>query len=65
MQFKVKNMNNKKYLEDLSEIKNLMQRSSRFLSLSGLSGILAGVYALIGAFMANNLLRHKKVYLRM
>lgn len=45
-------MENKKYLNDLSEIKNLMNRSSRFLSLSGLSGILAGTYALIGAYMA-------------
>src|ERR1700761_9278885 len=27
----------------------MMERSSKFISLSGLSGILAGVYALIGA----------------
>ena len=45
-------MENEKYLNDLSEIKNLMNRSSRFLSLSGLSGILAGTYSLIGAWMA-------------
>lgn len=45
-------MKNEKYLNDLSEIKNLMNRSSRFLSLSGLSGILAGTYSLIGAWMA-------------
>ena len=44
-------MDSNKYLEDLSEIKNLMNKSSRFISLSGLSGILAGVYALIGAFV--------------
>ncbi|SFR65290.1 hypothetical protein [Maribacter stanieri] len=41
-----------KYLNDITEIKNLMNRSSRFISLSGLSGILAGVYALIGAGLA-------------
>lgn len=41
-----------KYLNDITEIKNMMNRSSRFLSLSGLSGILAGVYCLIGAWMA-------------
>ena len=41
-----------KYLNDISEIKNMMSRSSRFISLSGLSGILAGVYSLIGAYMA-------------
>jgi uncharacterized DUF497 family protein len=45
-------MENEKYLNDLSEIKNLMNRSSRFLSLSGMSGILAGTYSLIGAWMA-------------
>ena len=45
-------MENEKYLNDLSEIKDLMNRSSRFLSLSGLSGILAGTYALIGAYLA-------------
>lgn len=45
-------MENEKYLNDISEIKNLMNKSSRFISLSGLSGILAGVYALIGAWFA-------------
>ncbi|QCE41852.1 hypothetical protein [Psychroserpens sp. NJDZ02] len=42
-------MSNQDYLKDISTIKNLMNKSSRFISLSGLSGILAGVYALIGA----------------
>ena len=41
-----------KYLNDISEIKHLMSRSSRFISLSGLSGILAGIYALVGAYLA-------------
>lgn len=36
-------------LEDIAVIKNMMEESSRFLSLSGLSGIFAGIYALIGA----------------
>ena len=45
-------MDSKNYLEDISEIKDLMNRSSRFISLSGLSGILAGIYALIGAAIA-------------
>jgi len=35
--------------QDLASIRSLMERSSKFISLSGLSGILAGVYALIGA----------------
>ncbi len=45
-------MKNEKYINDLNEIKEMMNRSSRFVSLSGLSGILAGVYALIGASFA-------------
>jgi hypothetical protein len=45
-------MESKDYLKDLNEIKDLMNKSSRFISLSGLSGILAGVYALIGAAIA-------------
>lgn len=45
-------MESKDYLKDISEIKNMMNKSSRFISLSGLSGILAGVYALIGAAVA-------------
>jgi len=45
-------MSEQDYLKDITEIKNIMNKSSRFISLSGLSGILAGVYALIGAFAA-------------
>lgn len=45
-------MEAKDYLKDINEIKNLMNKSSRFISLSGLSGILAGIYALIGATIA-------------
>ncbi len=36
-------------LETLQEIKNLMEKSARFLSLSGFSGVYIGVYALLGA----------------
>ncbi|MGS2763906.1 hypothetical protein [Sinomicrobium sp. M5D2P9] len=45
-------MDSNKYLKDISDIRDLMQKSSRFISLSGLSGILAGIYALIGAAAA-------------
>lgn len=45
-------MDQQDYLKDLSEIKSLMHKSSKFMSLSGLSGIMAGVYALIGAAYA-------------
>ena len=36
-------------LEALHEIRNIMDRSSRFISLSGLSGVFAGLSALVGA----------------
>jgi hypothetical protein len=39
-------------LKDLSEIRSMMERSSKFLSLSGLSGVSAGVVALIGSAWA-------------
>jgi hypothetical protein len=38
--------------QQLDEIRSLMERSSRFLSLSGLSGISAGIVALLGALFA-------------
>jgi len=39
---------NQKHQEDLSHIRSMMERSSRFISLSGLSGVFAGLSALIG-----------------
>ncbi|MEP0264917.1 hypothetical protein [Dokdonia sp.] len=49
-------MESNKYLEDIVSIKSMMSKSSRFMSLSGFSGVLAGIYALIGAFIAHNIL---------
>ncbi len=48
-------MEKENYIKDISEIKNMMERSSRFMSLSGLSGILVGVYALIASYFAYNI----------
>jgi len=42
-------MQEKDIYSELSSIRNLMERSTKFISLSGLSGIMAGIYALIGA----------------
>jgi hypothetical protein len=42
------------HLDALQDIRRLMQRSSRFISLSGLSGIAAGAWALIGSYVARN-----------
>jgi hypothetical protein len=43
-------------LQEISDIRRIMERSSRFLSLSGLSGIAAGLCAIIGAWLADRLL---------
>lgn len=50
-----------KYKEDLSEIRAIMDRSSRFISLSGMSGIASGTVALIGAFVAYRLV-YQQIY---
>jgi hypothetical protein len=43
-------MNNREeHLDTLTEIRSLMERSSRCLSLSGISGISAGIIAILGA----------------
>ncbi len=39
-------------LNTLHEIRDMMEKSSRFISLSGLSGVFAGIFALIGAAAA-------------
>ncbi|TAH18162.1 MAG: hypothetical protein EAZ08_12180 [Cytophagales bacterium] len=41
-------MDDREHLHTLTEIRSLMERSSRFISLSGLSGISAGVCACVG-----------------
>ncbi|RNC83015.1 MAG: hypothetical protein ED557_09845 [Balneola sp.] len=40
------------YTQDLSDIRSMMERSSKFLSLSGWAGIMAGLYAITGAWAA-------------
>jgi hypothetical protein len=40
------------YEKDIASIRSIMERSAKFISLSGLSGVVAGIYALIGAFAA-------------
>ena len=49
-------------LEALQDIRNMMARSARFLSLSGWSGIWAGCIALCGAAVANIWLKDSKLY---
>jgi hypothetical protein len=40
------------YLQDIEEIRSLMEKSSKFISLSGWAGIFAGVFALMGSYIA-------------
>ena len=46
------------YEKDLASIRTIMERSSKFISLSGLSGVLAGLYALGGAIAAYFLIHY-------
>lgn len=55
-------MTKEKYLEDLKDIKDIMDRSSRFISLSGLSGVCAGVFALVGAYLAYQTVYYQQAY---
>ena len=40
-------------LRDISEIRSMMEKATKFLSLSGLSGVSAGIIALAGAWLAS------------
>ena len=44
------------YARDITEIRSMMERSTKFLSLSGLAGIMAGVYALAGAYISDKVI---------
>jgi hypothetical protein len=49
-------------IDQLKEIRNLMERSSKFISLSGLSGVSAGIVALLGAAYAFFVLHYNQRY---
>lgn len=55
-------MENREALDALSEIRTMMNRSSKFLSLSGLSAILVGIFACIGAGVAYMLLGESRIW---
>jgi hypothetical protein len=50
-------MTEQQHLEAISDIRRMMERSSRFISLSGLSGVFAGASGLAGAITAHFLFR--------
>ena len=47
-----------KFEKDLTHIRSMMEQSTRFVSLSGWSGILAGIYSLIGAYLGYKLVHN-------
>lgn len=56
-------MDNQNYLDDIRDIRQMMNRSTQFLSLSGLAGVMAGIYALVGAWFAQIMLdNHRDQY---
>ena len=61
---KVLLMKDKDIHAELSSIRDLMERSAKFISLSGLSGVMAGIYAFIGAGVGYNLLQGEYATLR-
>ena len=46
------NMDKDKALASVNEIKELMEKSSKFVSFSGLAAIMAGIYSLAGSIIA-------------
>ncbi len=55
-------MDNKEQLEAIQDIRKMMQRNERFLSLSGWSGISAGICALVGGFFAYRYMFNANIY---
>lgn len=53
-------MKNNEAVEAVKEIRGMMEKSSRFLSFSGTSAILIGLYALAGAFVAYGIISSVK-----
>lgn len=51
----------KDYIKDIAEIRSMMERSSKFLSLSGWAGIMAGIYAIVGAYIAYAYFKFKPI----
>jgi hypothetical protein len=50
-----------KAIQSVNEIKELMERSSKFVSLSGVTGVLVGIYSLIGSWVASRILDSQEI----
>lgn len=44
-------MDHEKHLQNLCELKNILSKNTRFLSFSGISGVIAGALALLGMWL--------------
>ncbi|WP_262245971.1 hypothetical protein [Parapedobacter soli] len=44
------------YIGDIAEIRSMMERTSKFLSLSGWAGVMAGIYAIAAVYLAYTVL---------
>jgi len=55
-------MKQNNYVEDIRQIRTLMEKSSKFLSLCGISGIIAGIVALAGAWIASQFVFQQGTY---
>jgi hypothetical protein len=53
-----------KYLQQINDIKNMMDNNTKFLSLSGLAGVWAGSTAIIGAMVASKILHDNFMLIR-
>ncbi len=54
-------MNMNSHSDDLKTIRKIMEESSRFLSLTGLSGVFAGIFALAGFTIAFMAMRNQEI----
>lgn len=51
-------MENKEVINTLSEIRNMMERSTKVLSLSGISAFVVGILAVVASFVAKSILEN-------
>ena len=55
-------MKNKEALDTLHDIKELMEKSTKFMSISGVSAVLVGIYACIGTGLAYFILNEQNSF---
>ena len=56
-------MNQNELIKQVEDIKKMMEKSSKFMSISGISGILIGIYALLGSFFVQRIIKSIDKYI--